>query len=841
MHPNGKGEGNHPDTHTQTKSVQCFKGVPNRDIPNPKLRKGFFMHIPHGFKTVLTAIILILSAFQWVFAQSPGILIDGQFDDWSNLEELWTSFATESDGNVTLQTLKASNDENFLFIYFKTAETFSLQEDYALTLYVDTDNNSSTGLYVDGMGADIEFTFNQRSGVMHLSTNTSISFSDLFMVTAPTVWSEEYEISISRHTENPSGQPVFTAPSVCILMKDESVTSPNASKTAAVTYTISPDSPEYLPSYTIQKKSGDYLRVLSHNVQFDGFFESENLSAFERLYAVINPDMIGFSEIYNHSDEDVSARLEAILPSPQGKSWNVAHVYDNFLATRYTILEHYACGGYGNGAFYLDLRPDYPANALVIVGHPPCCAGNDEARSDEIDAIAAFIRDAKSGDGDLTLPEYTPIIILGDMNLVGNPHQWTTLLSGDIDNEMRFGPDFRPDWDNSDFEDALPLVSGLPMTFTQGVGTYPGSYAKGRLDVILYSASVLELKNSFVLYTNALPEDSLMMYQLQSDDSESASDHFPLVSDFKVCAKNENPSIPQPLDPDSVIVLTLKPVFIWTPSTDPDPGDKIKYELYVQSKTSSVTIPCDSNWCILSEALSDNEEYTWYVKALDLTSGYSVSPVATFWTDLFPEPPGPFNTIRPEDGEKVDESLVTFIWQSALDPDPQDDVVYTLKYKSIHPDSLTWHETEAGTDTSLTLNLSMGQRYTWQVIATDDDGYEVAGNQDMLSSFDVGNVTALESQMLPRDFYLGQNFPNPFNPVTTISYGLPEPSDVTINIYDISGRRVRQWLISDQRAGWHVMTWDGTNRQGQPLSTGIYLYSLKAGGFKDIKKMVYMK
>jgi len=189
----------------------------------------------------------------------------------------------------------------------------------------------------------------------------------------------------------------------------------------------------------------------------------------------------------------------------------------------------------------------------------------------------------------------------------------------------------------------------------------------------------------------------------------------------------------------------------------------------------------------------------------------------------------------------VDESLVTFIWQSALDPDPQDDVVYTLKYKSVHPDSLTWHETEAGTDTSLTLNLSMGQRYTWQLIATDDDGYEVAGNQDMLSSFDVGNVTALESQMLPRDFYLGQNFPNPFNPVTTISYGLPEPSDVTINIYDISGRRVRQWLISDQRAGWHVMTWDGTNRQGQPLSTGIYLYSLKAGGFKDIKKMVYMK
>lgn len=46
------------------------------------------------------------------------------------------------------------------------------------------------------------------------------------------------------------------------------------------------------------------------------------------------------------------------------------------------------------------------------------------------------------------------------MNLVGNPHQWATLLNGDIDNEMLFGPDFNPDWDYSNFEDALPHVTG---------------------------------------------------------------------------------------------------------------------------------------------------------------------------------------------------------------------------------------------------------------------------------------------------------------------------------------------------------------------------------------------
>ncbi|RKY48722.1 MAG: hypothetical protein DRP86_06185 [Candidatus Neomarinimicrobiota bacterium] len=1107
------------------------------------------MHIPNGVKKRFTA-MLILGTCQMLLAASPRILIDGRFDDWSGQADLWTSSATDSDGNVTFQTLKASNDDNFLFIYFKTAETFSLQEDYALKLYVDTDNNSSTGLSVDGIGADIEFTFNQRSGVMHLSSNTSISFSDLFMVTAPTVWSDEYEFSISRHTESPSGQPVFTAPSVRFLMKDESVSSLHASKTSAVTYTFASEAPEPLPAYSLQKKNADYLRTLSHNVEFDGFFESENLSAYERLYGVINPDIIGFSEIYNHSDEDLSARLEAILPSPQGKSWNAAHVYDNFLATRYTILGQYACGGYGNGAFYLDLRPDYQANALVIVGHPPCCSSNDAYRSDEIDAIAAFIRDAKAPGGNLTLPENTPILILGDMNLVGNPHQWTTLLTGDIDDEARFGPDFTPDWDNSVFEDAMPYVTGLPMAFTQGVGTYPGSYAKGRLDVTLYSGSVLDLKNSFVLYTNALPVDSLNMYQLQSDDTESVSDHFPLVSDFqvsidqnytisdirindntgipvflnqvvtvtgivtssdafgssgpasmqddhagisiygtnlvsqlntgdvititspvgffrgltqfvyqagisnitvhenvtlpsptivsipdilnqawdgfealegmlirvnhvafvnqgdfaaatnysvtdgeytldvriddqvdlvgtpiptgevsitgilsqfdssspyssgyqllprslddivpseplegfmllspepsaslsnqtpvfkwrslpktdsmdtirytlfldcpdpgvrkfqagtdtvytldenlsdntqyfwKVSARNtegntwdnfggyrsfiintgnENPSVPHPLTPDSVIVLTLKPKFIWTPSTDPDPGDYITYQMILRSKTSSVTITSDSNSCKVVEALKDNDEYTWYVKALDTHSGYSLSTSATFWTDLFPEPPVPFNTIHPGDGERVNEPIVTLIWQNAVDPDPLDYSTYTVKFKSTHPDSVVWHEIDVGTDTSLTLNLTTGNRYEWQVIAKDDDGHEVISNRGELSGFDVGDVAGLESNGVPQDFFLSQNFPNPFNPVTTIQYGLPEISDVTLTIYDISGRIVSQWFIPRQQAGRHDVIWDGTNRQGHPISTGMYLYSLKAGDFREIKKMVFMK
>ena len=78
------------------------------------------MHIPNGVKKRFTA-MLILGTCQMLLAASPRILIDGRFDDWSGQADLWTSSATDSDGNVTFQTLKASNDDNFLFIYFKTA------------------------------------------------------------------------------------------------------------------------------------------------------------------------------------------------------------------------------------------------------------------------------------------------------------------------------------------------------------------------------------------------------------------------------------------------------------------------------------------------------------------------------------------------------------------------------------------------------------------------------------------------------------------------------------------------------------------------------------------------
>lgn len=479
--------------------------------------------------------LLVLSTV--IYAQNR-IIVDGNPDDWNDKTSLWTSDAVTSNGSVTLQELKAFNDDQFLFLYFKSEEVFSLQSFFTLKMYLDTDFDTNTGLQVESMGAEIEFTFSTHEGIAHINGNQiAIGFPSLFMITAPTVDSNFFEIAIERSSVI-NGTTVFSSDSIKILFKDETVS--DGSKTDIVKYNFSGDSFDPLPQYSFEKKADNYLRVLSHNVEFDGFFENANKPAFERMYRVIDPNIIGFSEIYDHTPNQVAERLEEILPSTEGQSWSASKIADNLVATRYTIKGSWTLGGFGNGAFLVDMRPDYNTDALIVVAHPPCCTGNDAQRQREIDAIMAFVRDAKEPGGSLTLADQSPILIMGDMNFVGDPQQLKTLLTGDIYYENLYGNDFNPDWDNTQFEDAHPLVAELPMSFTQGNSHYIGTFSRGRLDYIIYSNSVMEMKNGFVLYTNKLPGDILSAYGLQHNDSESASDHFPVVADFKLTGLFKN-------------------------------------------------------------------------------------------------------------------------------------------------------------------------------------------------------------------------------------------------------------------------------------------------------------
>ncbi len=93
----------------------------------------------------------------------------------------------------------------------------------------------------------------------------------------------------------------------------------------------------------------------------------------------------------------------------------------------------------------------------------------------------------------------------------------------------------------------------------------------------------------------------------------------------------------------------------------------------------------------------------------------------------------------------------------------------------------------------------------------------------------------------PPAFELAQNYPNPFNPVTTISYSVPRRAQVTIDVFDILGQKVRTLVVGNKAAGSYQVEWDGTDNAGRAVATGIYLYRYQAGDVVQTKKMLLLK
>lgn len=92
------------------------------------------------------------------------------------------------------------------------------------------------------------------------------------------------------------------------------------------------------------------------------------------------------------------------------------------------------------------------------------------------------------------------------------------------------------------------------------------------------------------------------------------------------------------------------------------------------------------------------------------------------------------------------------------------------------------------------------------------------------------------NKIIPKEFKLEQNFPNPFNPSTTIEYSLPNSTKITIKVYDLLGRLVKELVNEYKDAGVYKVKFDGTN-----LASGVYLYKIEAGTFVNVKKMVLVK
>jgi len=135
-------------------------------------------------------------------------------------------------------------------------------------------------------------------------------------------------------------------------------------------------------------------------------------------------------------------------------------------------------------------------------------------------------------------------------------------------------------------------------------------------------------------------------------------------------------------------------------------------------------------------------------------------------------------------------------------------------------------------------NLRQNPSYTFRAVA--DGGKKAL--RVVVGSRTYVQTNSNEVALVPANFELAQNFPNPFNPETLIRYALPEAATVTLEIYNMLGQKVRTLVNhAPQAADFYAITWNGRDDNGKALASGMYLYRLSAGSYVNTRKMVLMK
>lgn len=447
------------------------------------------------------------------------VIIDESFSDWETAGVSVTDSQNDGVNGLDFRDMKIKDDTKYLYLFFNTTKEINLQSDNNVSLFLDIDNDENTGYKINGIGADISYFFGARYGFFYRNGSTiQIYHNNIELISLPTVTSDSFELAIKR--EFKAGQYLVKMNNNIrmFLVEDTPSGDKIPDEQGGTEYSFSNNlfNP---PAFNIEKKNPSHLRIMSFNVERDHFFDYE--PPYQRMIKAGKPDILCFQEVYNHSASNMKNRIQFYF----GGTWYSSKIgSDLIVVSKYPITKSTDVDG--NGAFLINKEG---TNILIINNHLYCC-DKDASRQKEVDEIMNFIRKSKNGTGAIPMAKNTPIIILGDMNFVGSNRQRKTLLEGDISNESNYGPDFLPDWDNTFLEDATPLTTGFPAAFTWNSDN--SSYPKGRLDYVIYTGSVLKKENAFALFTRELDRDILDKYQLNAEDTDNASDHFPVFVDF---------------------------------------------------------------------------------------------------------------------------------------------------------------------------------------------------------------------------------------------------------------------------------------------------------------------
>ena len=297
--------------------------------------------------------------------------------------------------------------------------------------------------------------------------------------------------------------------------------------------------------------------------------------------------------------------------------------------------------------------------------------------------------------------------------------------------------------------------------------------------------------------------------------------------------------------------------------------DTLEVLLYVRGPQGQYTFSVDGNSDNISGQIIIDDEFTpnsnfavraklfvfpstnWHGQAdlhvrAENEFGYSTTDTLSFDVENVYDPVIPAEMIYPPNGEFIFfyslSDSIRFLWSEGtyIENDIGPDIEYRLRLIQSNASGNVIYEFDNLIDTtfvfypdSTTFN-GVNSNYNWTLYTINEDSTSGVFFLFLPS-------TSVETEIIPTDYKLHSAFPNPFNPTTSINYDLPKNEFVIINVFDLMGREVKTLVNKEQVAGFRSVKWDATNNLGQPVSAGMYIYTIQAGEFRQTKKMVLLK
>ena len=291
------------------------------------------------------------------------------------------------------------------------------------------------------------------------------------------------------------------------------------------------------------------------------------------------------------------------------------------------------------------------------------------------------------------------------------------------------------------------------------------------------------------------------------------------------------------IDEDSPLIFNLNQLQVFVHDSN-DSLEELSYRLIGPSAVHLIQTE-------MPFSLGFEPEPNWFggplTLILEVADQFAYVDSDTFLLDVkaVPDPPNRVDLIQPVVHEYGPDSLsVFFQWHNAHDPDPNDELQYTLY---LSPDSTLNHtliQVETGQDTSATIELRKpAQPLYWAVRVLDQDQFI---NWSFAEALNL-SYSATTKPEFPLSFRLIPNYPNPFNSATTLSYTIPSQGLVTVRVLNTNGELVKELSRQVEKTGSHQIIWRGLNQDFNTVATGSYIVQIEYNNQLRMQKILFIQ